>query len=57
MKVEARDVHFLSSDGDLETIQPRENPFVHFRVDLRALAVGPKLGKGLAFEGSDHRSM
>jgi hypothetical protein len=27
---------------------------MHLRVDLRTFAPGPKLGKGLAFEGSDH---
>jgi hypothetical protein len=57
MKVEARNVHFLGSDGDVEAIGPRENPLMHLRIDLRTLALGPKLGKGLAFEGSDHGSM
>jgi hypothetical protein len=52
MKVEAWDVHFLSSDSNVETIEPRENAFVHFRIDLRALALGPKLGQGFAFESS-----
>ena len=52
VKVEAWDVHFLSSDSNVETIEPRENAFVHFRIDLRALALGPKLGQGFAFESS-----
>jgi hypothetical protein len=52
MKVEAWDVHFLSSDSNVGTIEPRENAFVHFRIDLRTLALGPKLGQGFAFEGS-----
>ncbi len=41
MKVEARNVHFLGSDGDVETIEPRENSFMHLRIDLRTLAFGP----------------
>jgi hypothetical protein len=54
MKVEAWNVHFFGSDSDVETIQPRENAFVHLRIDLRTPALGPKLRKGLAFESSDH---
>src|ERR1700680_5276727 len=54
MKVEARNVHFLGSDGDVETIEPRENAFVHLRVNLRTLASGPELRKRLALESSDH---
>ena len=57
MKIEARNIHFLGSDGDIESIEPREDTLVHLRIDLRTLALGPKLGKGLAFEGSDHGSM
>jgi hypothetical protein len=41
MKIEARKVHFLGSDRDIETIEPRENSFVHLRIDLRTLALGP----------------
>jgi hypothetical protein len=54
MKVEARNVHFLGSDSDVETIKPCENASMHLRIDLRTFAPGPKLRKGLAFEGSDH---
>jgi hypothetical protein len=41
MKIEARNVHFLMSDGDIETIESRENSFMHLRIDLRTLALGP----------------
>jgi hypothetical protein len=34
MKVEARDVHFLGLNGDLETIKPCENMLVHLGIDL-----------------------
>jgi hypothetical protein len=54
MKVEARDVHFLGSDGDVETVEPRENALMHFRIDLRTPALRPPLRKGFALEGSDH---
>jgi len=57
MKVEARNVHFLGSNSDVEAIEPRKDSLVHFCIDLRTPALGPKLGKGLAFEGSDHMSM
>jgi hypothetical protein len=56
MKVEARNVHFLGSDGKVETVQPCENALMHLRINLRILAPGPKLRKGLASEGSDHKS-
>ena len=55
MKVEARDVHFLSSDSKVETIG--ENAFMHFRINLRTPAPGPQFRKGLAFEASDHQPM
>jgi hypothetical protein len=54
MKVEARDVHFLGSDGDVETVEPRENALMHFRIDLRTPALRLQLRKGFALEGSDH---
>src|SRR5882672_12679584 len=54
MKVEARNAHFFGSDGDVETIEPCENALMHLRIDLRTLALGPKLRKGLALEVSDH---
>jgi hypothetical protein len=54
MKVEARNVHFLSSYGDVETVEPRENEFMHLRVDFRTPALRPQLRKDLALEGSDH---
>jgi hypothetical protein len=57
MKVEAGNVHFLGSDGDVETIEPCENALMHLRIDLRTLALGPKFRKGFAFEGSDHKPM
>src|ERR1700730_12110983 len=57
MKGEAGNVHFLGSDGDLETVEPCENSFMHLRINLRALPLGPELRKGLAFEGSDHNCM
>jgi len=53
MKVEARKVHFLNSDGNLKAIEPCENAPMHLRIDLRAPALGPKLRKGLASECSD----
>src|ERR1700691_3454219 len=56
MKVEARDVHFLGSDSNIETVEPYENALMHLRIDLRTLALGPKLRKGLVSEGSDHTS-
>jgi hypothetical protein len=54
MKVEAWNVHFLSPDSDVETIEPCEDTFMHLRVDLRTFALGPKLRKGFVFEGPDH---
>src|SRR5882724_1994715 len=54
VKVEARNVHFLGSDGDIETIEPCENALMHLRIDLRTPALGPQFRKGLAFEGPDH---
>ena len=54
MKVEARNVHFLGSNRNIEPVQPGENALI--RIDLRTLALGPKLRKGLALEGSDHKS-
>jgi len=54
MKVEARDVHFLSPEGNVETVEPRKNALMHLRIDLRTSAARPQLRKGLAFEGSDH---
>jgi hypothetical protein len=55
MKIEARNVHFLGSDSDIETIEPSENAFMHLRIDPRTLALGPKLRQRLAFKGSDHK--
>jgi hypothetical protein len=57
MKVEAWNIHFLGADRDIETIESRESPLVHFRIDLRTLALGPEFRKSLAFEGSDHGRM
>ena len=54
MKVEAWDVHFLSSDRDVETVESCENALMHFRIDLRTPALRPQLRKGFALEGSDH---
>ena len=54
MKIEAWDVHFLSSNGDVEAVEPRKNAFVHLCIDLRTLAFAPKLRQRLAFKGSDH---
>lgn len=56
MEVEARNIHFLGSNGDVETIEPRENALMHFFIDLRTLALRPQLRKGLALEGSDHKA-
>src|ERR1700687_1416913 len=56
-KIEARNVHFLGLAGAAEPIEPCENSSMHLRIDLRTLALGPKFRKGLAFEGSDHKSM
>jgi hypothetical protein len=55
MKVEARDVHFLCSNGNVEAVESRENAFMHLRINLRTAALRPQLRKGFAFEGSDHR--
>ena len=41
MKIEARNIHFLSSNGDLEPIEPCEDSFLHLRIDLRTLAFSP----------------
>ena len=54
VKVEARNVHFLGPHRDVETIEPCENTFMHLRIDLRTLTLGPKFRKSFAFEGSDH---
>jgi hypothetical protein len=56
VKIEARDIHFLGADGDIKTVQPRENTFLHFRINLRTPALAPQLRKGLALEGSYHRA-
>jgi hypothetical protein len=56
MEVEARNVHFLGSYGDVETVKSRENAFMHLRIDLRTPALRPQLGKRFAFEGSDHKA-
>jgi hypothetical protein len=55
MKVETRNVHFLGSDSDIKTVEPCENALMHLRIDLRTLAPGPKLRKGFASQGSDHK--
>ena len=57
MEVKTRNIHLLGSDDDVETIEPCENAFMHLRIDLRTLALGPKFRKGLALEGSDHKPM
>jgi hypothetical protein len=54
MKVEAWNVHFLRPHGDVETVESREKPFVHFRINLRTPALRPQLRKGFALEGPDH---
>jgi hypothetical protein len=54
VKVEAGDIHFLGAEGDVETVQPRENALLHFRINLRTLPLGPQLRKGLALESSYH---
>jgi hypothetical protein len=54
VKVETWDVHFLGLDRDIETVKPRKNAFMHFRIDLRTAALGPRFRKGFAPEGSDH---
>src|SRR5437660_12288900 len=56
MMIEAREVHFFRPDGNIETVQPRENALVHLRVDLRTPAFRPQLRKGLALEGADHET-
>ena len=52
MKVEARDVHFLGSDGDVETIESCKNALVHLRIYFRAAALRPQLRKRLALEAA-----
>jgi hypothetical protein len=47
MKVEARNVHFLGSYGDVETVKSRENAFMHLRIDLRTPALRPQLESAL----------
>jgi hypothetical protein len=54
MKIKAWDVHFLSPDGDIKTVESGKDALMHFCVDLRTLALGPQLRKGFVFEGSDH---
>jgi hypothetical protein len=54
VKVEAWDVHFISPDSNVEAVEPRENALMHFRIDFRSLALGPRLRKGLALAGPDH---
>jgi hypothetical protein len=54
VKVEARDVHFLGTNSDVETVKSRENALLHFRINLRTPALGPQLREGFAFEGSYH---
>jgi hypothetical protein len=54
MKIEAWDVHFLSSDGDIQTVEPCKNAFVHFYIDLRTLAPCPQFRKGFVLEGPYH---
>src|SRR5258708_992319 len=54
MKVETRNVHFLGPNSNVKTIESCKNALIHFCIDLRTLAPGPKLRKGLAFEGPDH---
>jgi hypothetical protein len=54
MKVEARDVHFLGPDGNVQTVESCKNAFMHFRVDFRTPALRPQFRKGLASKGSDH---
>jgi hypothetical protein len=54
MKIKAWEVHFLGATGNVETIQSCKNASMHLRIDLGTFAFGPKLRKGLAFEGSDH---
>jgi hypothetical protein len=56
MEVEARNVHFLGSYGDVDTVKSRENAFMHLRIDLRTPALRPQFGKRFAFEGSDHKA-
>jgi hypothetical protein len=57
MKVEARNVHFLGPDGNVQAIEPRKNALMHFRVDFRTPALHPQFRKGLVSKGSDHGSM
>ena len=54
MKIEPGNVHFLGPDDNVETIELCENTFVHFRVDLRTFALGPKFRKSFTFERPDH---
>jgi hypothetical protein len=57
VKIKAGKVHLLGSNRNVKTVQSRENARVHLRIDLRAPALIPKLGEGLAFEGPDHSLM
>jgi hypothetical protein len=54
MKIEAGDVHFLGSNGNIETIESRKNALVHFRIDLRTPPLRPQFRKGFALEIPDH---
>src|SRR5258707_12600836 len=57
MKIEARNVHFLGSDGDIETIEPCENSFVQSSRRSSNSCPWPIAPKGFAFESSDHDAM
>src|SRR5689334_2619543 len=54
MKIKARNVHFLRSDRNIESVKPRENSIVHPGVDLRRPASFPKLGERFVLEAADH---
>ena len=54
MKIESWNVHLFGPNRHVEAVKSRQDALVHLGIDLRSLALRPKLGKRLALEGSDH---
>jgi hypothetical protein len=57
VKVEAGNVHFLRPHRNVEAIQPRKDPFMQLRINLRSSSFSPQLGEAFAFKGPDHDPM
>jgi hypothetical protein len=54
MEIKAGDVHFIRPRDNIQTVQPTQDPRVHFRVDFPDPTLLPKLSQTLAFEARDH---